>query len=448
MRPPLLQRLSFQAKLLLSFAVVVTLATAIGYLFINRSVSRAFSDFTVRSFTRQDQIMASLLVVAYQRTGSFEEMAAVLEAGEHEVPLLLADPDGRIRFAGDDALIGRQLTGGELGRGIPVTLADGETWTVVPYRTMPGQDALQEGFLDATRRSLWLAALAAGAAALLFSLMLLRQIAKPVKRFDLAARRIAEGHLNERVEVMSSDEIGRLGTSINEMAASLQQAEETKKRMIADISHELRTPLTAVRTALEGLRDGLIEPTQQTFASLHNRLLLFTRLVNDLHQLALADAGRLSIEATTCHAGPILRGIADTIDAQLEDEGIELRVDVPDGLPPMAADPHRLEQVLLNLLANAIRHTPEGGTIEISARKAPDGGIETRVCDTGPGLTPNERQQVFERFYRTDSARAGDAGAGLGLPIARALVEAQKGRITVESGPGGGACFAVWLPQA
>ncbi|MEN6369271.1 MAG: ATP-binding protein [Thermotogota bacterium] len=231
------------------------------------------------------------------------------------------------------------------------------------------------------------------------------------------------------------------------MAASLEAAERAKQQMIADISHELRTPLSAVRSALEGLRDGLIEPSQATFTSLHNRLLLFTRLVNDLHQLTLADAGQLSIEKRPTPIGAVLEGIIDTVGAEVEDAGIALEEDLDPQLPTLDLDPHRIEQVFLNILSNAIRHTPSGGTIRLAARKERDDGVVVSVCDTGPGIRPEDLERVFERFYRADASRSSDeGGAGLGLSIAKVLVEAHEGRIWAENAPQGGACFCVALP--
>jgi signal transduction histidine kinase len=229
------------------------------------------------------------------------------------------------------------------------------------------------------------------------------------------------------------------------MATSLKLSEEAKRRMIADISHELRTPLAAVRSALEGLRDGLIDPGPATFASLHDRVLLLTRLVGDLHQLALADAGQLSIERQPTQLSEVINGIVETVGFQIEDSGLTLEKAVDPTLPTLLVDANRIEQVILNLLANAIRHTPEGGRIEIRADRTGDEEVTLSVCDTGPGLAQEELDRIFERFYRADPAREG-TGAGLGLSIAKALVEAHGGRIRAESGPQGGACFKVVLP--
>jgi two-component system sensor histidine kinase BaeS len=440
-----LGRMSFQAKLLVAFVLIVLLTSLAGYLFINQSVKRAFSEFTVTTYTPQERAVLQLVRALYEQTGSLDAVIAFLERGRREVPVLLVDSDRTVVYAPDPRIVGRRLSTDQLEEGVTIDLADGEVWTVIPSRIVLGQAILEEGFLRTTRRSLWLAGLVAMAVAILLSVLLLRQVTRPLRRLDAATRRIARGEFDERVGISTSDEIGRLARSFNEMAESLDRAERTKKRMIADVSHELRTPLAAVRSVLEGLRDGLIEPTPETLASLHDKILLTTRLVHDLHELTLADAGRLSIRPAPHRIDAIVDTIVETIGVQLEDSSLRLDRRIDDGLPPVVVDRQRIEQVFLNLLANAIRHTPEGGTISISAAEH-RGGVLTSICDTGPGLTETDLAHVFDRFYRADDARTSDGGAGLGLSIAKALVDAQGGSIWAENRPSGGACFHVLLP--
>ena len=449
------KHLSLQTRLFASIIGIIVLASVIAYVFINYTVGEAFSTFTVRSFTMQDRQLSLLIVAYHNRAGSFDGIVEFLDQAETRVPLLLVDPNGHVVYPTDWSATGHRLTDEELQQGQRLILPDGEQWTLLPYRVNPERAELERVFLRRIRRSLWLAALTTAAAGLLISILLRRQVTRPLQRLDGATRKIAEGDLNERLPAESTDEFGRLAKSFNEMAESLQTSEETKKRMIADIAHELRTPISAVRSALEALRDRLIEPTQETFTSLHNRVLLLARLVGDLHQLALADAGQLSIYPASASLQTIVSGIVETIGVQAEDAGLHLSASINPNLPPLHVDPHRIEQVLLNLLANAIRHTPEGGEIRISTEHLDDEVIVS-ICDTGPGLTPADLPHVFDRFYRADAARSPvkdtphpeeAVGAGLGLSIAKALVEAHGGRIWAENSPEGGACFRFTLPS-
>ncbi len=442
-----LRRISFQTKLLASFFLVILLATIAGYLFINRSVNRAFSDFTVRSFSVQDQYVMGVVVDYYDRTGSLDGLPDYLRRFPVLLPVLVVDPDRKVVYSPDEQLVGRTLRESELAGGQPFRLPSGKIWTVVPYRSFAGRNELEQRFLRTTQRALWFSGFAAAAAALLLVLFLVRQTTNPLRQLEAAAQRIAKGHFDEPVEVRSSDEIGRLAQAFNEMAGSLKLSEEAKRRMIADTSHELRTPLAAIRSVLEGLRDGLVEATPATFAALQDRVLLLTRLVADLHQLALADAGQLSIDRRPTQLQTISDGIVETVGFQIEDGGLTLDTLLDPNLPTLLVDPQRLEQVLLNLLANAIRHTPPGGRIELRATRPAAEEIEIRVCDTGTGLPPQDLERVFERFYRTDPSRE-TGGAGLGLSIARALVEAHGGRIWAENRPESGACFVIRLPVA
>jgi len=441
-----LRQLSFAAKLLTAFILIIVLTTLAGYFFISLSVDRAFSEFTMGRYSQQDRMTFNLFRLLYEQIGSMDALLEYLVEREVDLPAVIVNPEGNVAFTPDlrQIQVGRHLEDGLRELGQPFETPDGGQWTFLPTRFLVGLE-LEEGYLQRSRRSLWLAGLTAGVAAILLSFFLIRQLTGPLRKLDRASRRVAAGKFDERVDILSSDEIGRLATSFNEMAASLESSEQVKKRLIADISHELRTPITAVRSTLEGLRDGLMEPTQETLTALHDKILLTTRLVQDLHQLALADAGQLSIHAGPCSIENIFETILETIGVQLEDENIQLVREIESALPMIEADAQRIEQVLLNFLANAIRHTPVAGRILVRAKRMGQ-EIQVSICDSGPGLSESDLGHVFDRFYRADEARASDTGAGLGLSIAKALIEAHGGRIWAENAPDGGACFAFTLP--
>ena len=439
-------RFSLQTKLFASFALVIVLTTVLGYILINVFVDRAFADFTLRNIEIQDRVILQVIAHYYEQWGSLEGIEEILERSERPIPIVLVDPQGKVVFAEDERLEGRVFSSEQLEGGIGIRVSSGLTWTILPVTLTPWRNPLEERFATSVNSALWIAGLAVGGVGILLAVGLLRQIMEPLRRLDAASRRIAQGKFSDRVMVRSRDELGNLARSFNTMAASLEEAEQTKRQLIADVSHELRTPITVLRTALEGLRDGVVEPTPENFAALQNKVLLTGRLVEDLQQLALADAGRLSIRKEPCPLEDLFDEIRATVGVQLEDSYIDLQMEVQADLPLVEIDQQRIEQVVLNLLANAMRYTPEGGVIRITAR-VKNGMVETSVCDNGPGLTKDETEHVFDRFYRAERAREREGGgAGLGLAIAKALIEAHGGRIWAESGAERGACFRFTLP--
>jgi signal transduction histidine kinase len=218
--------------------------------------------------------------------------------------------------------------------------------------------------------------------------------------------------------------------------------------MTADIAHDLRTPLTVIAGYLEALRDRVLTPTPERFATLHDETQGLLRLVEDLHTLSLADAGELSLALQPLAPAQSLERVAATYQDAATHQGVTLTVAAAPDLPAICADPERLARVLGNLVSNALRHTPAGGQVTLSARPAP-AGVALVVADTGSGIAPEHLSNIFERFYRADPARsADDGGAGLGLAIARSLVEAHGGTISVDSHVGTGTTVTVTLPTA
>jgi two-component system OmpR family sensor kinase/two-component system sensor histidine kinase BaeS len=212
---------------------------------------------------------------------------------------------------------------------------------------------------------------------------------------------------------------------------------------MADIAHELRTPLTVMRGDLEALLDGVFEPTPENLASLQEETLLLTRLVNDLHALALAEAGQLQLKRSPTDLPVLLQGVVASFDLQAQMQGQSFKLDMAAGLPRVDVDPQRIRQVVANLISNALRHAPDSGYVRVTAQPQP-GAVSVSVEDNGPGIPPDQIDYVFDRFWR--GARPRSEGSGLGLAIAQELVRAHGGRIWVESEPGEGTSFRFSLP--
>ncbi len=311
---------------------------------------------------------------------------------------------------------------------------------------------LNAAFQASLTQALVVAALAAALVAVVVSAFVARQIVHPIEQMLHATRRIAAGHYAERVPIAAAnagDELARLAESFNEMASSLEQAERRRLELVGDVAHELRTPIATLEGYLEGLLDGVIEPSTETWARLHDEAGRLRRLVDDLQELSRVEARQVSLAVRPIAPSAVVEAAISRLGTSFEDKGLALRTKVPPSLPKVLADPDRSVQILTNLLGNALRYTPSGGTVDVTAEVA-DGAVTFHVQDTGIGFAPELRDRLFERFYRVDKSRSRAlGGSGIGLTIAKALVEAMGGRIWAESaGPGRGSRFSFTLPRA
>ncbi len=367
--------------------------------------------------------------------------------------LLLADIQGVVVADTESTLVSTPLARADLAAGIPLMVETRPVGTLLAVSALATAPSPATEFVGAINRSTWLSSSVAGAVALLLGLFLFRQIVSPVRAVTGAAQRIAAGDLEQRVPVAGDDEVGQLARSFNQMADALAADRQLRRNMIADIAHELRTPLSVMQANLEAMVDGVLPADAQEIASLHDETLLLTRLVSDLRLLSLAEAGQLKLERAPTDLGELVRRVVDPLRVQAETSQIAVVTEVLPGVPTISADGDRIAQVLGNLIHNALRYTPAEGRITV--RTAPhreDGGALgalVEVSDTGSGIAPDELPFVFDRFYRADKSRTrASGGSGMGLAIARQLVEAHGGRIWVQSREGTGTTFAFVLPAA
>lgn len=309
-----------------------------------------------------------------------------------------------------------------------------------------GFGARQRAFLWSINRSLIYAAVVAGLAALIIALLFSRRILEPLDELATGARRWGSGNLSYRVTPRSQDEIGELALAFNAMADSLEHAETLRQNMVSDIAHELRTPLTNLRGRIEAIQDGLLAPSSELIGSLHEEVMLFNRLVNDLQDLALAEAGKIRLHTQSVNVETLVDKSILSMKPMLDKKRIAIQNGVPKSLPTVDADPERLGQVLRNLLNNAITYTPNEGLIRVTGQQQ-NGHVIISVQDNGMGIAPEHLPNVFERFYRTDESRTrATGGAGLGLAIVKQLVQAHGGSVKVESELGKGSMFSFSIP--
>jgi two-component system sensor histidine kinase BaeS len=309
---------------------------------------------------------------------------------------------------------------------------------------------LYADFRASFNEALTYAALAAIAAAIALSLFFSRGVVAPVRRMASASQRITDGHYDERVNVRGADELAQLASSFNQMAEKLEQVEAMRRRLIGDVSHELRTPLTAIKGSMEGLIDGVLPATTDTYEQIHAEADRLNRLVDDLQELSRVEAHAYDLELRSVDLSLLAHTVVKRLGPQSDSKRVSFNVDLAPDLPTVLADEDRLVQVLTNLVGNALQYTPEGGSVRIAALRNND-AVEVSVHDTGIGIPPEHLAHIFDRFYRVDKSRSRQAGggSGIGLTIARALVEAQGGRIWVESdGESHGSTFFFTVPVA
>ena len=309
-----------------------------------------------------------------------------------------------------------------------------------------GPNEADIAFLSSINRWFLFGALVAGLAGVVVTLALSGRIVKPVEQLTAAAQRMERGDLSARVRVDSEDEIGQLAHAFNSMAGSLAQQEQLRRNMTSDVAHELRTPLTNLRGYLEAARDGLVAPDAALVDNLYEETMLLSRLVADLQELAQAEAGQLGLVRQPASPDGMIEHAIQMLRPQADAKGITLSTELPPDLPLVDVDPGRIGQVLRNLLDNAVAHTPDGGQITVTAAAAGQ-EVMISVRDSGVGIAPEHLPFVFDRFYRVDRSRARQTGgAGLGLAIAKQLIEAHGGSIAVASEPDRGSTFTFALP--
>jgi signal transduction histidine kinase len=307
-------------------------------------------------------------------------------------------------------------------------------------------------FLGTLLIALAVAAAAALVTSLTISLYVARRITVPLQQMMQASQRISAGHYAERIEVAPmhrADELGQVAASINALAVALEQVERRRLEVIGNVAHELRTPIATLEGYLEGLLDGVIEPSPGTWAMLHTQAGRLRRLVDDLQELSRTEARQIALALQSVAPQRLIQSALEPLEGQFAEKGLELHIHLPENLPPVIADPARAMQILTNLLVNALRYTPAPGKVEIAVSHEGD-MVAFRITDTGVGLTQEQLAHIFERFYRVDKSRSrAFGGSGIGLTIAQSLAQAMEGDIRVESaGLGQGSSFTLTLPQA
>lgn len=445
---------SLRVRLLFLIVCVLAVAGGLAAWLASLAIAERFESYVInRQQASQERraeleaMLPQLLADHYAHHSGWDDVADLVRglAQVVEERIILTDAQGGVVV--DTAADGsNQPTNEQSAANVPIVI-NGEmvgALTIpppLPYRNT----ASERAYIDSVNRSLLIALLVAGALAVLLTLALTRGILRRVNALTFAVQQMERGDLSQRVPNNAKDEIGRLAHAFNAMADSLARIEQLRRNMVSDVAHELRTPLSNIRGYLEAIQDGFVQPTPEAVNSLHEEALLLHRLINDLQELAVAEAGRLRLARQPVAVGELVNKAVQVVQGRVNGSR-HIQTEIAPALPQVEVDSERIGQVLRNLLNNAVEYSPPGGKITVAARQV-NGDIQVNVYNEGAGIDPEHLPNVFERFYRVDNSRTrATGGSGLGLAIVRQLVEAHQGRVWAESVPGSYANFYFTLP--
>lgn len=456
--------MSLRLKLFLAFGTMVLLTIATVVLVARQSSVQELRAFMIRGGMAGSQELIEKLEAYYTANGSWDGAGDLLrlpgqgQGQQHgnamsammRQRLILAQRNGVVLYDTAEEMVGKQLSASQRRQAIALRSRGKTVGLLLPIGGMGAGLNEETNLVSRLNRAAWLTGLIAGSLALILAAILAYHLLRPVGEITQAAEKLAKGDLTQRVPERGQDELARLAGTFNYMADSLQQAQDARRALTADISHELRNPLAVQRANLEALQDGLYPLTPENLQPVLDQNLLLTRLVEDLRTLALAESGQLRLELTPTDLPGLAQRVVEHFEPQAAAQQSEVRFvnDLPpeNPLPLMELDPMRIEQILNNLLSNALRYIRSDGLITLKiARQAQ--AAEITVQDNGTGIPPEALPHIFERFYRADRSRSrSEGGSGLGLAIARELAEAQHGSLTAKNHPQGGAVFTLSFP--
>ena len=463
---------SLQARLVIGFAIVLTLALAAVSAWSSFSAHREVTDLRVATNEALSARLHEALAAHYASKGGWTDVDGIAAqvsfvSGRDIVVVdrdgsVLADPRkrGSVELAkakrayiSSEVLVDGRQVGvvfiGPQGFRPGFTLRKGPARPPVPESlwSIRFQEPSLARFSDTINRSLLISGIGAGALGLVLVALMSRRALRSVRRLTAAAQSLGRGDLSQRVPVSGRDEIGELSRTFNVMAEGLQDAERQRRNMVADVAHELRNPLSNIRGYVEAVRDGVLEADEATIGSIHRQTMYLSKLVEDLRLLAETESADFSLDLEPGSMGEVVARSVEAHRPQAQAKGVSLSSSTQTALQEVEMDRTRIEQVLGNLLQNAIRHTPSDGRVDVTV-EASESAVKVTVADTGEGISPDDLPHVFDRLFRADPSRTRTTGgAGLGLTIARQLVEAHGGSIRAESTPSQGSRFIFEIPR-
>ena len=440
-------RLTSKISLILVVMVLVT-GCLIGVLCIE-NINDALDEYLYETHEVMLNDWARTCVAYYTYNGNnwdgVENLGHVAELKQSGV--VLSNLNGRVLYHYDDAYIGRQVPQEIYSRGYILRVDNQVIGILYPAALFSDTFMqLEQNFVKSTMVAVVKGAFFTSLFAIIIGMALSIHIVHPVRELTRAAKRMAKGNFEEPLPIYSTDEIGDLSRSFNTMAQEIEHGIEMREQMMADTSHELRTPLTVLASKLEFSLEQNKPLETEEIVVLYDEVIRLKGLVNELQDLSKLEAGHAVLDKTLIKFADYFEDFAVLLDAEAESRNMTLEVNLKEAPEYCYADPKRLKQIVLNLVNNAFRYTPEGGTVTIVAKEQ-NGDFLFSVQDTGMGIAPEDVNKIFDRFYRTDRSRDRESGgSGLGLAITKALVDAHGGWIKVDSQLNAGTTFTIMLP--
>lgn len=455
--------MKLQTKLIAAFIVIILLMGISQSLFLQSSIRSTFQNYLDQHTNNFMLRMEQYLEAYYEESGSWDDVQEIFFENDSTTgqghgmmmrrmmmnmsmssdDLLLLDLNGKVIGDSSGTRIG--TNGNDVtGKKISLNVNHAKIGTLVLHQRQ--LQNLEKEFMQSSNTAIFISGLFAAIAALLSSIFIAKKISKPLKVLMAGIKQIGGGQKVHEINISTTGEFYELSEAFNDMIKKLNRNEEIRRSLVADVAHELRTPLAILQGKLESIQEGITAPTEETILELTDEVYRLTRLVKDLQQLSLAEAGKLKLNLSPVNLNELIDKVCHNFKWLAEEKGIMLHHDhIPSNCSPRV-DADRMTQVFVNLIGNALRHTPLGGIVEVSAQQQGD-LLLIRVADTGKGIPAEKLPHIFDRFYKADASRSrGESGTGLGLSIAKGFIEAHGGVITVESQVGRGTLFLITIP--
>lgn len=446
---------SITLKLMIAFLGVSLAGIILVFILASQSTNKEVRNYF---YGQSKEALISKFINYHQEQGSWEGLGTSFKkSSESDFPeqgsnsakpmFYLLDENNQVVLPEDVPFDSIEIIEQEFEKGMPLELDGEKIGTIIFVDTNYNWELRQPPFLNRINQILIISTIAAIILSLGLGALLSHTFSRPIRELTAATKAAAAGDLSHKVVVRSRDELGELAESFNTMNSELDRLITARKQMTADIAHELRTPISIILGNADGVRDGVVPMSRETFDIIAEEAERLESLIEDLHTLSRAEAGELSMFFTATSIKKVVYDLHLPQYQASQQKHIDIDLDLPDGLSEVKADPDRIIQVLRNILNNAYHYTPENGKIIISALQKEENTVQLRISDNGPGVPEKELNKIFNRFYRTDTSRKRDGeGSGLGLAIARSIVERHGGKIWAESNLGGGLSVLIDLP--